>query len=189
LADLAPGDVLAFSGTSCTSRIIRCCTLGSISHVGIVAKHPDPTCYGLRLYESVMPGGVRRIHLSLAVKTALDGGARVWHYPLAEPLSPAESASLTAFLEGLRGTPYDRIGAIRARTLGFGWVRWTRLYNLLPNREDLGNLFCSECVGISLRYLDRFHTRNASKWSPVALCWALVERGHCPGPVELRLPA
>lgn len=185
--EFQPGDVIAFSGTSCVSRTIQFCTLGSISHVAIIAPHPVPG-RGLRLYESLLPDGVRGINPGFRIKSALLSGTRVWRYPLAKPLSEAEAVALSIYCEAAVGIPYDRLGAMAARSLGLGWVRWTRAYNWLPNREDTGTLFCSETVAVAERYVDRFYTRNASKWSPVNLCWALVERGHCPGAVELELP-
>jgi hypothetical protein len=36
--DRSPGDVIAFSGTSCASRMIRCCTLGSVSQYQAAAS-------------------------------------------------------------------------------------------------------------------------------------------------------
>jgi hypothetical protein len=66
------------------------------------------------------------------------------------------------------GTPYDRLGAFRARDLPIGRIRrW------LLGRENLTSLFCSEFVASVMRILGLFATDNASAWNPNSLIRAL----------------
>lgn len=183
--EFQPGDILAFSGTSCVSRGIQVCTLGPISHVGILANSPEGT---MRLYEALLVGGVCRYHPYRSIERTHLLGGRVWHYPLANPLVPYLSSmestgGLTNTLEAQLGKPYDTKGAMWARSLGFGW-----LAHLLKNREALGNLFCSELVAMALRQVCRFNTRNASMWNPTHLCRTLRRRRVVGKPVLIRRP-
>jgi len=176
------GDLLAFSSPTPLGRAIQIATLGRYNHVGIVG--PSPSDDGVLLYESTTdathPCVIRRVRVvgvqvqwvNWRIRTATDAGCWVYHVPLLLPLTYNERRRLGAFLRGKLGTPYDFAGAWRARTLGLGWCRW-----LLPNREDTGDLFCSELTALALRHVKRFNTKNCSAWSPSAFVRALVHRG------------
>lgn len=179
-----PGDVLGFSAGNCADALINLGTCGwpgwSISHVAVVIAHPsdggpvlweaasnrpDPCILQHRLVKGVQVHRIGRRLVEFRVR-----GGRVWHYPLARPLSERESYLLTKEAEYWLGTPYDWWGAFCARTIGCGWLR-----HLLPNREDTGNLFCSEGIAVLLRKVGRFCTENASKWNPNWFCrWGTI---------------
>jgi hypothetical protein len=182
---LKPGDILAFSSPTALGRAIQIATLGRYNHVGIVGTAPH--CVGPLLFESTADAtepcairGVRvmgvQVHPALErIRIATDAGQKVYRLSLCRPVTSDrydEEFELRSFLRSRLGTPYDFTGALRARTLGFGWVRW-----LLPSREATGDLFCAELVAMALRVVRRFNTRNCSAWSPSALVRALVRRG------------
>jgi hypothetical protein len=188
---LRAGDVVGFSGCSALGVTINLCTWGmpgvSISHVGIVAAHPES---GLPLlFESVLDFGLPCVlreqrldgvqaHNLRARITGHQGKA--WGYPLAVSPQGGDSARLTEFCCRHLGDSYDRIGAFRARQAGFGWLE-RRM-----RREDLNALFCSEFVAAALREIGIFPTKNASKWSPNFLCRSLVRSGRSMKPKLLK---
>lgn len=183
-----PGDVLAFSGRNCLSRMIRAATLGSISHVGIVAYAPsfaaDKAWRRPIIYESTtqakracyrvnyIVSGVQAHSITWRLADSKKDNVQIWHYPLANPLTDKESAKLTAWCEERLGTPYDYWGAFNARTLGFGWFR-----HLIHSHEHLSSYQCSEFAADALRMLKRFNTVDASKWNPSSLCRVMVRQG------------
>jgi len=190
------GDVLAFSGHNSLSRMIRATTLGSISHVGIVAYAPSfasikawrrpiiyesttqakRACYRVNYHVS----GVQAHSITWRLADAKKDGVRVWHYPLTNPLTDAESDTLTWWCEDRLGKPYDYWGAFNARTLGFGWLR-----HLMRSRENLDSYQCSEFVADATRILGRFATADASKWNPSSLCRVLVQQGSVQKPRKI----
>ena len=187
------GDVLAFSGHNSLSRMIRAATLGSISHVGIVAYAPsfarDKAWRRPIIYESTTQAkracyrvnyhvsGVQAHSITWRLADAGKDGVQVWHYPLTNPLTATESAELTDWCEERLGVPYDWWGAVNARCLGFGWLR-----HLLWSHEHLDSYQCSEFVADASRMLGRFATADASKWNPSSLCRAMVRQGSVQKP-------
>ena len=174
------GHVLGVASPTWLDMVINLWTLGipgwSLSHLAIVAKHPEDG--RLLVFESTTQNPTP----CLFAGKSIDGwqaheleewlqdrvvrrGARVWHYPLAQPLCPFEEERLTSECMQHLGKPYDSAGALAARTLCFGWL-FHIIGHYLPNRENLDNLFCSEGVGMVLRPIGRFLDGNASRWNP-----------------------
>lgn len=195
----SPGDLIGFSSWTLDGVAINCASLGlplwDLSHIGIVARHPDHPwpllCESTSLYrepcvvQSKILDGVQWHKISERIR-----GYRglVWHYRLKVPLDRYESADLAAFLVEMTGRGYDALGALGARdTLLAALVR-------LGRAEDLISLFCSELCAAAGRAMGRFpHVRNASGYSPNRLarkavcCWAThqrplwIKRRPCPG--------
>lgn len=182
-----PGDVLAFSSCSLGGAGINLATWGipfwSISHVGIVANNPGSgrplvfeatkSCKLPCVLQGVHVEGVQAHLIRLRVKRY---HGRVWLYPLRNPLTPAESESLTSFCMKHLGVGYDPIGAFRARHTPLG------LFLLHFRAENLMSLFCAEWCAAAERQVNRFHTGNVSKWNPNSFCRALLRRGVCGRP-------
>jgi len=179
------GDVIATRSGSCLGRVIRICTLGGVDHVGIVGSAPDSD--ELVLYEALIGEGVVQNPVRHQVRLYRGQGCKLWHYPLARPLTPAESACLGLWLKEQLGKPYDQKGAFRARTLAGGWLLHIlpENWHWLPGREGLGTWFCSELAAAGLRHVNRLATRNVSEWSPTWLCRIGCWRGIFCGPFLL----
>jgi hypothetical protein len=178
----APGDLIGFSGDSWLSGVINLATLGwpgiGLSHVGIVAQQYSGR---LVLVESTTiapePCIIRRHHVRGAqmhdLVDVLQRPGRIYHYPLAVPLSGADADCLRDYMTDLvrAEKPYDFVGAAKSR---FTLVALLRCW--LHGRESLRSLFCSEMCAAALRYVGRFHTKNASAWSPNQLCRRCVRQ-------------
>lgn len=181
------GDILAFSGTGFTSRIISARTFSRYSHVGIVADIPSDTWdnedmaakfpfhgTGKFLFESttltITPCAFQgtRVRGPQAVRP----DERVQGYPgstyvlrLRDPLKPDESEALTSCLFGYLGTEYDSKEAFLSSTY---------LLKLLK----LGSgerLFCSEYVGRGLIEAGRLNHSDPSDWTPARLIRLLLD--------------
>jgi hypothetical protein len=183
----APGDLIGFSGTSGLAAAINLATLGwpgiGLSHVGIVVQmHSGRLVVVESTAVATEPCLIHRHHVRGAqvhdLAEILERPGRIYHYPLRHPLSDGEALRLQDYLLDLvqAECPYDFVGAARARfTLAAIIWRWKH------GKEALDSLFCSELCAAGLRYAGRFHSKNASAWSPNQLCRAGVRRGvFCP---------
>jgi len=162
------GDVLAFSGRGCASRIIRACTLGPISHVGLVVNDSKT---GIHCLAEALPTGFELTSIRKAMLKAAQTGTRVWHYRLRRPLSAEASEILFDLAAAMEGVPYDFTDVLYARTLGFGWLRhFIGWLGFLEEYEDNHKLFCSEWVALAHNVLNRTKFQYPSHWSPTLLC-------------------
>jgi hypothetical protein len=183
ISTIQPGDVLGFSACTPQGAIIRVCTgglicCGGLSHIGFAVQWPGYTrpllCESTSLCDlpCVVQGrrikGVQLHYLRQRIATY---PGRVWHYPLARPLSASEVCRLKAFCEAYLGVEYDRRGAIGARHTLFA--------RLFQRPENLDKLFCSEWLVATMRYMRRFRTDNASAWSPRAARRVMLQDGEC----------
>lgn len=190
ISTIQPGDVIGFSACNPKGTLIRVCTgglicRGGLSHVGIAVHWPGYrrplVCESTSLCPE--PCVVRRemvkgVQLHRLRTRILAYPGHVWHYPLVEGLSAANSTVLTLVCRSYLGIRYDRAGAIGARH--------TLLARLLQRPEDLSTLFCSEWVAACLRHVGKLKTDNASAWSPNGLVRYLVRHGVCRKPVRIK---
>lgn len=172
-----PGDIIAFRTRDCLALGIQACSLGSFSHVGIIAELPGA---GLVLWESTttcrrscligrkVVFGVQCHGLYSRILDYQRQHGRVWHYPLRTPLSDSKSTLLSTFLVRQAGLPYDTVGACRARSLLGGWLLHLlpESWWWLPGREHLESWFCSELTAACHRELGLLDTQNVSAWNP-----------------------
>ena len=184
-----PGDLVGFAGRGLVADLINLGTFGrpghGLCHVGIVAAH----CDQLALYESTTtvrapcletgkPANGLQCH-PLADRVIGYKG-RVWHYPLTRPLDNDIADGLEYRLRHFcrEGIPYDYQGALDARSTLLALVL------RLKHGEDLKQLFCSEFAAAVWRSLNRFDTKNASRWSPNGLAREGVAKGITGAPWE-----
>jgi hypothetical protein len=191
--DLRPGDILGFASWHPLGIAINLCTCGiptvGISHVAIVADHPDaghpilwestallamPCILAKRCVQGVQ---AHPIAARLRAECRL---TKVWRYPLAEPLDARERRLLSCYLQGMIGRPYDYFGALRSRETFLGWIE-QRIC-----REDLHSLFCSELAAAALEAVGRLRSCNASNMNPNRLCRTLVRTDVCGRPIRLQ---
>lgn len=181
--DCKAGDILGFSAWSHWGVLINLATWGvpfwSLSHVALIAMSPEdsiwPLCFeSTSLYKQRCFIQGRTLNGVQAHATGLRVASyrgRVWLYRRAKPLTQDQSDRLTKFCLNHLGYEYDRIGAFRARGVGFGWLE------RLLRHEDLTSIFCSEFCPAALRAADGFATGNVSKWSPNSFAREYVRRG------------
>ncbi len=167
------GDVLAFSGKSRTSRIVRWATRSPYSHVALLWRARLPGGFGpsVLLIESTtlvdLPDAVTRsvhkgvqLHFASQRVSAYEG--KVWWVPLREPLKPAAQRKMEAWLRQThcQRVPYDLVQAIGA---GFDLLDALGL----ENEPDFSALFCSELVARALQIAGVIpESVNASELTP-----------------------
>lgn len=111
---------------------------------------------------------------------------KTWVLKLRKPLSDTEKASLLHGLYDLRHKGYDLVGAARARDLLFGApIRQLRRWLGRPTQNG-SSYFCSEFAAKGLGIVGRFHGQP-DQFSPKSLATALVQRGVCEPPEEIKL--
>ena len=174
------GDVLAFCGQGCLSRVIRFATLGPYSHVAIIAQHHEDN--HLVIYESTSRSSLPCLITGTTTSgvqsheiAELTDGRHVWHFRLNTPLDPAKCRIISDWLYRHRGDGYDYSDAIAARSVGFGWLRnliarWCRCVS------DDAEWICSDLVASALHAVKRFPKR----WdhvSPARLIRELTRHG------------
>ncbi len=189
--DLAkPGSIVGFAGRGLASDIINIMTGAlprwGLSHVGILADHPD---YGTLLYESTTfnktPCVIRKKLFSgtqaqYAFNKIFDYPGRVWVYQPRIDLRPWESHNLTTYLNHSIGIAYDMIGAVRSGGNVFGWLE-SKLH-----KENLARIFCSEWVASAYDSFERFDTNDRSKWNPNSIVREMNRRALLKMPVRVR---
>jgi hypothetical protein len=166
---IKPGDIIGFSSHDLAGVLINLASWGvpfySISHVGIMAPWGEDVLF----WESTCLNGRaceiqrRRINGVQAHKleSRLDGfRGKVWHYPLAQPLTEGQAAKLTRFLSTKIGIGYDYIGAFRSAGTVFSWAE------SCLRKENLHSLFCSELCAAAHDRLGIFDIENASRFNP-----------------------
>jgi hypothetical protein len=105
---------------------------------------------------------------------------RVWLYNLHHPLRDFEIKRLQTFLNGMIGTPYDMIGAIRSGGHLFNWIEG-RLHT-----ENLHRIFCSEMTAAAYRTVGCFGTKNAGRWNPNKFIRACDDRDLHSNPLRVK---
>jgi hypothetical protein len=198
--DPAPGDLIGFSDPGPIGTAINLATWGvpgwGLSHVGIVADHPD---YDRPLlWESttladrdclIAKRRTRGVQAHFLWQRIDEFSGRVWHYRLRRPLcqvprptgSPA-GGDLTAYVVGQLGTDYDALGAFRSRATPLALLeRW-----FCVHPENLASLFCSEFTAAAWFEAGVWSIRSASNWSPNALARAAVRRRVCLQPLRIK---
>jgi hypothetical protein len=173
---LAPGDIVGYSGDHWLSWIINIATYGvpwwGLSHIGIVGEYtfPGKTDPELLLFESTestsdLPcaingkpfRGSQAFHIGPRLQ---EYRGKVWHYPLYRPLYDFERVRLNKFLLDTLHTPYDEMGAFRSAGVGLSWIEG------LLREQDLTSIFCSEMVMAAYSVVGLCATDNVSRWSP-----------------------
>ena len=189
-SDVKAGDIIGFSGRGWLSTAINLATYGipfwSLSHVGIMGRSRRGD---LLLFESTTLGDWpcaitgyvidgTQAHTLAFILSRYEG--RAYHYPLHRPLYKAESRRLTEFLLSTIGTPYDKMGALRAAGVGVSWIE------SLFRSQDLSSIFCSEWVAAAYSHLGLHPDDNVSRWNPNRLCRRLRRRGILLSPQRIK---
>lgn len=133
---LLPGDVLAFSGKSRASRLIRAFTFSRISHVGIAYD-------SMTIVESTSMRGFTGV-VKHPISDLADYPGKIWRLRLIENLSEdLDPDQLGRFLDAQVGKRYD---FHQAAMSGIDWF-WRTSFE---TERDFAKWFCSELVTAAL---------------------------------------
>lgn len=169
---LKVGDVIAFSGKSIISNLIKFATRSDISHVGIVLESNSPELgHMVHIIESTSLAttpdvitkelfvGVQIQQLSRRLETE---EGQVYYVPLKSPIGEYNKAAMVDWLryKHTQRTPYDSVQA-----LGSGLDLLDGLG--LENEIDFSKLFCSELVTKALQLAGKVDLEiNPSEMTP-----------------------
>jgi len=171
-SQLKVGDVIAFSGKSRVSNLIKFATRSDISHVGIVLESNSLELgHMVHIIESTSlattPDAVTKelfvgVQIQQLSRRIESEKGQVYHVPLLEPLDEYKQTAMIDWLryKHTQRTPYDTIQA-----LGAGLDLLDGLG--LENDTDFSSLFCSELVTKALQLAGRVpEDINPSEMTP-----------------------
>lgn len=175
---IRPGDVIAFSGKSNFSEIIKVFTRSAVSHVGIVLQAEILGAPGLnrdghmnQVIESATINGKSAVTISRLRDRVNTYGGEMWWLPLGVEARAKVDAKLDVFYSwclSQEGKQYDVNQALKA-----GLDALDRLLgpaSLTMNKEDFTKFFCSELVAAALEETGALPRINASEVTPIDLC-------------------
>lgn len=168
------GDVIAFSGNSLVSKIIKWKTGSPYSHVGIVLDVNMGGAIGqsiLFIESTILNNAADLKHLEFIKGVQMhflskrlesyDGSA--WWLPLQEELLPHQTHNIQSWLRQIHNekVKYDAIQALGAGMDFFDW------FPGIENEKDFSSLFCSELVTKALQVAGLIDDNiNASEQTP-----------------------
>lgn len=181
-SQIKAGDVIAFSGKSNFSQIIKWATRSTVSHVGIVFETKvsfDGNAQDGKIVEIMEAtglrtnpetgkdiAGVQRHRMSTKV-FYYEGD--VWWLPLSDDArSRFDFTSMTNFLMHSEGKEYDSAPEVINAAIDSFDGRFTG--GLSKNEEDFSAFFCSELVSAALEAAKVMANVNSSEVTPIDLC-------------------
>lgn len=169
------GDVIAFSGKSNFSELIKWATRGQVSHVGVILKSKlliegDPQA-GIfnQIIESTSLNGFSGVSISRLSDRLETYIGEIWWLPLSQ--STRATMDLKKFYDFLihqERKEYDLPQAITSALDALDNV--PVIGNASHNVEDLSRFYCSELVAAGLEASGAISHINASEVTPIDLC-------------------
>lgn len=176
---MKPGDVIAFSGKSHFSEIIKMVTFSEVSHVGVILQTKIAEFDDGRFFNQIIEAGTVRgfsgVSISRFSERLDDYHGAMWWLPIRTDLRQNREAH-TKFYNFLFGhaaarTGYDLPQALKSAADGFD-----SMGGPFYNKEDFSRFFCSELVAAGLERAGVVDTVNASEVTPIDLCrWNIYE--------------
>lgn len=172
-SQMKTGDIMAFSGKSHFSQLIKWATRSDYSHVGILLKVNLGGGFGesILLAESTLltdlpnfdqQRAIRGVQMQwLSKRLEMYNGSVSW-LSLKKPLEPKNQTNMEAWLRQTynKKTPYDHTQILGASLDIFDQFN-------LENKEDLSTIFCSELVTKALQIAGVIDpTLNPSEMTP-----------------------
>ncbi|MBO9997441.1 MAG: hypothetical protein J7641_00290 [Cyanobacteria bacterium SID2] len=151
------GDIIAFSGNTGFSQIIKWGTGSAYSHVGMILKLGLSGGFGdsVMVVESTTETRhqdasptelIKGVQMNWLSKRMLMYDGAVWWVPLKHPLAPEKQTAVEAWL---RDTHNQRVRYDMIQVMGAGLDMFDRVG--LGNSEDISQLFCSELATKALK--------------------------------------
>ncbi len=176
LSDVAeqmrPGDIIAFSGKTRFSRLIRLATRSIVSHVGIIhaAGRSVDLIESVTFEQDCITGeDIDGVWLNHIKKRVDNYAGMIWWLPLNEAARfRLNQKKMIDFLKTTYGKSYDMPQAIKAVV---DLIEENPFFDLSTyNHEDFDAFFCSELATAALRAGEVIDQINPSEVTPVNLC-------------------
>ncbi len=180
---MKPGDVIAFSGKSDFSEIIKMVTFSEVSHVGVIlqtqiADHADGRFFN-QIIEAGTVRGFSGVNISRFSERLEEYHGAMWWLPIKADLR-ANAQAHKSFYNFLFGhaearTGYDLPQALKSAADMFDKGVFG-INGPFYNKEDFSRFFCSELVAAGLERAGVTGSVNASEVTPIDLCrWSIYE--------------
>lgn len=177
---MLPGDVIAFGGDHGSSKVISTLGASTVSHVAIIRYARDGDEAEL-LESTVRLSPPVAVGVQQAPCPAIIAGyeGAVWWLPLNRALRQTrfDEGPMQRFLSNVDGRLFDFLGGLSV-TLSDAADLLRRIFRpqLLEDREDMRELFCSELVSAALLEGGIVAGIEPSQVSPSDLCrWSIFE--------------
>ncbi|MCH2205254.1 MAG: hypothetical protein MK132_05210 [Lentisphaerales bacterium] len=181
-SQIQPGDVIAFSGQSHFSKIIKWATRSTVSHVGIVFETKvsfEGQAQDGKIVEIMEATGLRRNPVTgkeiagvqrhrMSTKLNYYDGDIWWLALSAEARSRFNFGEMANFLMHSEGKEYDSAPEVMSAAIDSMDSRY--LGGLSKNEEDFSAFFCSELVAAALEASGVLNNVNCSEVTPIDLC-------------------
>ncbi len=180
---MKPGDVIAFSGNSFFSEIIKLATFSNISHVGVILQtqvfNDGSGRFFNKVIESATVHGFSGVNDNRLSERLNEFDGDIWWLPLKKELRK-ERFNETLFFNFL----FDQEKARKEYDLPQALLSALDIFDKLPfaadelgrNKEDFSKFFCSELVAAGFEKSGIIGDINASEVTPIELCrWNIYE--------------
>lgn len=181
---MQPGDVIAFSGKTHFSEIIKFATCSAVSHVGVVlhTRIPDaePGRFFNQIIESTTINQFSGVSISRLSERIEHYQGDLWWLPLRKTLRKTRfnSQQFYEFLFNQSKKPYDLPQALLSAVDTLDKLPFDT-HGPGYNNEDFSKFFCSELVAAGLEAAGTVGKINASEVTPIDLCrWAIYEKNY-----------
>ncbi|MDC8830159.1 hypothetical protein [Alteromonas gilva] len=173
---IAPGDIIAFGGTSLFSRWTKFTTRAQVTHTALVVDTPaihstEQGRHDLTMIEATSIKGKKGVMYNYVSERVKHYQGDVWWLPLhnnAKAQLQDNWQHFHDFLHQQHGKGYDVWQLFGAAIDVFDDHRW---FNWLTyNRKKLNQWFCSELVAEGLRYAGIVSDVNPSETTPKDIC-------------------
>lgn len=181
--EMQPGDIIAFSGKSHFSEMIKWATRAPVSHVGIVLQSklligdtPQDGFFN-QIIESASLNGFSGVSISRLSDRVDTYDGEMWWLPLGDrarqSLKPKQFYN---FLLHQEKKPYDLPQAVRSALDAMDSI--PLLKKSTHNTEDFSSFFCSELAAAALEAGGVISSINASEVTPIDLCKFSIYQEH-----------
>lgn len=169
MCNVKAGDVIAFSGDTPVSKLIKYVTRSNVSHVGIVVEPCDVCdhCGSKKQLFEAHYSGVATSCLKCRIEKAIEDDVTVraiWWLPLRKKLNHRQLKGLNEFLHEYNHREYDYLQAMQSAFDKFDPNAFTYA------TEDFDKLFCSELVAAAFEQIGVIKKINASEVTPIDIC-------------------
>lgn len=174
-SQMKAGDVIAFSGKSHFSELIKWATRAVVSHVGVILQSKllidsDPQSgYFNQIIESTSLNGFSGVSISRLSDRLATYDGEIWWLPLRQDIhATMDKKKFYDFLIHQERKEYDMPQAIRSALDALDTL--PLLGRTTHSAEDFSRFFCSELVAAGLEAAGAISRINASEVTPIDLC-------------------
>ncbi|MEN8138081.1 MAG: hypothetical protein ABFR62_06590 [Bacteroidota bacterium] len=175
---MLPGDVIAFGGDNCFSKIIKLVTRSNVSHLGIILQRENDQGSVNEFSNKIIEANGEGITTNTFSDVLKDYGGDVWWLPLNNEIrnNYFDENKFREFL-GFhldQRKKYDLWQVVKLAIDILSKIPF--LDRLVHNKENFDKFFCSELVAAGIKAAGIAENINSSRVTPIDLCrWKIYD--------------